>query len=219
MTTDMRHQNEENELDRDIGKVRPNWARLGQEEPPDLLDQAVLHRARRELESPGIAGRKSWVFRWPGAFATAAVVLLALTVVLEQEQQAPTAVLEKADGFRIDPDGPAAGKQAHRNEAVPEESVTRESLADKTPAAKAGREARSKPLRLESASIQAADEQDSAGIASGPGKSTDEILAADAWIDQLLQLKKTHQDEKLAEELSRFRAIYPDYPLPSELED
>lgn len=219
MTTDTRHQNEENELDRDIGKVSSNWARLGKEEPPDLLDQVVLNRAKRALESPGRAGRKPWVLRWPGAFATAAVVLLALTVVLEQEQQAPAPVLKKADGFRIDPDGSAAGKEANRKEAVPEESVTHESLADKTPAAKAGSEARSSPLRLESASIQAAAEQDSAGIASGLEKSTDEIPAADAWIDQLIQLKKTHQDEKLAKELTRFRAIYPDYPLPSELDD
>jgi hypothetical protein len=219
MTTDTRHQNEENELDRDIGKVSSNWARLGKEEPPDLLDQAVLNRAQRALESPGRAGRKPWVFGWPGAFATAAVVLMAFTVVLEQEQQAPAPVLKKADEFRIEADGAAAGKQANRSGAVPEESVTRESLADKTPAAKAVSEARSNPLRLESASTQAATEQDSAGLASELEKSTDEIPVADAWIAQLLQLKKTHQDEKLAEELTRFRASYPDYPLPSELDD
>ncbi len=219
MTTDTRHQNEDNELDRDIGKVSSNWARLGKEDPPDLLDRAVLNRAKRELESPGIAGRKPWVFRWPGAFATAAVVLLALTLVLEQEQHAPTPVLKKVDGFGIDLDGSAARKKANLNEAAPEESVIHESQPDETPAAKAGSEARLNPLRLESASIRAVAEQDSAGIASGPGKSVDEVPAADAWIDQLLQLKKTHQDQALAEELTRFRAIYPDYPLPPELDD
>jgi hypothetical protein len=148
------------------------------------------------------------------------VVLLALTVVLEQEQQAPAPVLKKADDFRIDPDGPAAaGHRAYRSEAAPEASVTREIPADQTPADKAGGEARLNPRLLESASMRATAAQDSAGIASGPGKATDKIPAADAWIDQLLQLKKTHQDERLAEELTRFRAVYPDYPLPPELDD
>jgi hypothetical protein len=185
MTTDPRHQKDENALDQEIAPVRSTWASLEQEEPPVLLDQAVINRARRELEDQGKAGPKRISIKWLGAFATAAVVILALTVVLEQEQHAPVPAAEQADGLRLDSDGPAAGK----------------------------REAR---VNAETAAVA---EKSSAGALAGAEESPDEIPEANAWIEQLLELKKAHQVEKLAGELARFRAAYPDYPLPSDLED
>jgi len=214
MTTDPRHQKEENELDREIGQVRSTWAGLEKEEPPHLLDQAVLNRAQRELGSPGTAGRKRWALGWPGAFATAAVVLLALTIVIEQQQQAPAPVAEEADGFKIDRDGPFTSKKEKPPEAAADRATAQENLAEKT-----RNETRTKPLLMDSASTRAAAEQSDAGIPAVLAKSQGELPAVEAWIEQLLQLKKDHQDEQLAEELSRFRAAYPDYPLPNELDD
>jgi len=185
MTTDTRHQKDENALDQEIAPIRSTWASLEQEEPPGLLDQAVINRARRELEDQGKAGPKRRSIKWLGAFATAAVVVLALTVVFEQEQHAPVPAAAVVDGLRLDRDGPAVGK----------------------------REAR---VNVESAAIA---EKSSAGAMTEAEESPDEIPEANAWIEQLLELKKTSQAEQLALELARFRAAYPDYPLPPELDD
>jgi hypothetical protein len=46
-----------------------------------------------------------------------------------------------------------------------------------------------------------------------------EIPEAEAWIERLMLLLETRQDEKLVSELAAFREAFPDYPLPPELED
>lgn len=80
--------------------------------------------------------------KWLGAFATAAVVVLALTVALEQERQAPVPVAEEADGLRIDRDDSAAASNELRVEST---AAAREKLpqaasqeqTDRLPAAEA----------------------------------------------------------------------------------
>jgi hypothetical protein len=193
MTTDPRHQKDESALDQEIAPFRSTWTSLEQEEPPGLLDQAVINRARRELKDQGKAGPKRISIKWLGAFATAAVIVLALTIVLEQEQHAPVPAAEEADGLRLDSDGPTAGKREARVSAMPAKDMAKETTA--------------------------VAEMKSAAALTVAEESPDETREAAAWIEQLLELKKTHQAEKLAGELARFRAAYPDYPLPPDLED
>ena len=58
-------------IDPDLGAVQSAWSELEQCEPPDLLDQAVLNAARRQLER----SRRRRSMGWLGAFATAATWL------------------------------------------------------------------------------------------------------------------------------------------------
>ncbi len=73
----------EQELDAaDLAMIQAAWSDLESVEPPELLDQAVLNAARREL-----AVRRGKSLRWIGAFATASVVVLALTIVVQQNRE------------------------------------------------------------------------------------------------------------------------------------
>jgi hypothetical protein len=68
------------ELERDLQSIRDGLASQGYEEPPAMLDQAVLNAARRDLEA-----KKRRPLRWVGTFATAAVLVLTLTIVVQQD--------------------------------------------------------------------------------------------------------------------------------------
>ena len=56
------------------------WDRLPDPEPPHLVDQAVLNRARTAVEAPHSS--RPWSFGWPHALTTAAVIVLAITLVM-----------------------------------------------------------------------------------------------------------------------------------------
>lgn len=67
--------------DADLAEIQQAYYGLEAIEPPELLDQAILNAARREL-----ATRRRKPLRWIGAFATATVVVLALTIVIQQDR-------------------------------------------------------------------------------------------------------------------------------------
>jgi len=71
-------------LERDLQSIREVLDEQVDTEPPSMIDQAVLNAAKRELD---INKRRSR--RWIGAFATATVVVLAVTLVIQQEQLPP----------------------------------------------------------------------------------------------------------------------------------
>jgi len=91
--------NSDSDLEQELEKLRSAWPELEAAEPPRLVDQAIMNMARRELPPQG-SGRRP--LRWLSAFATAAVVVLALTIVIQQDEQALAPVLEEQDGFRLD---------------------------------------------------------------------------------------------------------------------
>lgn len=74
--------NQEPDWKQDLDDIQTEYSRLDATDPPDLLDQAVLNTARRELS----AGRRR-PLRWIGAFATASVIILALTIVIQQDKE------------------------------------------------------------------------------------------------------------------------------------
>jgi hypothetical protein len=190
MTSDPRDQQSGPEFEQDLEAVRSAWSGLEQTNPPELLNQAVLNTARREL----VARRRSRPLRWLGAFATATIVVLALTVVIEQDEQQTTPALKKSNGFMLDQAAPVASKQEAKRRAA----VSAVPASD--------------------AAVMAVAEEMSDSPAE-PAKMTDRIPAADAWIERLLLLRETRQDEKLVQELAAFRDAYPDYALPPELQD
>ena len=84
----MSNQQQDPGRDPDLGKAAEAlgaaWTKLEQTEPPDMLDQAILNAARRDLEQRTRRVRR----RWLGALTTAAVVVLALAITVQQDQLA-----------------------------------------------------------------------------------------------------------------------------------
>jgi len=220
MTSDPRDQQSGPEFEQDLEVVRSAWSGLEQTDPPELLNQAVLNKARRELG----ARRKSRPLRWLGGFAAATVIVLALTIVIQQDQQQTTPVLKKTNGFKLDQTDPAASKSKVERDDF-EEAVRREQadrqlspMSSEETESRMKRSAAAPPVPANDAAVMAVAEEMSDSLAE-PEKGTDGIPEADAWIERLLFLRETQQDEKLIQELAAFREAYPDYALPTELQD
>ena len=220
MTSDPRDQQSGPEFEQDLKAVRSAWSGLEQTDPPELLNQAVLNTARRELNTR----RRSRPLRWLGGFATATVIVLALTIVIQQEEQQTTPSLKKTNGFKLDQTDPAASKSEVDRDDF--EETARREQADRqlSPMSSEDAEFRMKrsvaapPVPASDAAVMAVAEEMSDSLAE-PEKAAHRIPAADAWIERLLLLRETQQDEKLIQELAAFREAYPDYVLPPELHD
>ena len=81
------HNNGENDrsLNETLGKLGQSYAKLGQDEPPELVDMAILNSAHRALEK-----KPHWMkFGWLHGLTTAAVFVLALSVVIHQRESQP----------------------------------------------------------------------------------------------------------------------------------
>jgi hypothetical protein len=81
------HNNGENDksLIEDIDKLGRSYAGLEQDEPPELLDRAILNSAHRALEK-----KSRWMkFSWVHGLTTAAVFVLALSLIINQREQSP----------------------------------------------------------------------------------------------------------------------------------
>ena len=66
------------QLDKDLQQLEQIYGSLEHEEPPAMLDQAILNKARSASESHPI---RPWNFGWMHATATAAVLVIGLTSV------------------------------------------------------------------------------------------------------------------------------------------
>lgn len=188
------------DLRADLETVAAAWSALTQAQPPDLLDQAVLNAARRALADPPRSARRplGWPLGWPtrllGALATAAVVVLAVNVVLEQSREAPMPPPPASDAY-----------EAVRSPTAPKLEATDEDAARAVSA-----EARS--AQQSAPAPAAAMEQDLAEPAREASPARPE-----AWIERLRELKTGGDSEAFQRELAAFRATYPAYPLPPEL--
>jgi len=220
MTSDPHDQQSGPEFEHDLEAVRSAWSGLEQTDPPELLDQAVLNTARRELG----ARRKRRPLNWMGAFATAAIVVLALTIVIQQDEQQTTPTLKKTNGFKLDQAAPAASRSEADLNDLEEKSGHEPAARQLTPQREEKTGLRMKksvaaPVTpAADAAVMAVAEEMSDSPAE-PAKDADRIPEADAWIGRLLHLRQTRQDEKLVQELAAFRNAYPDYVLPPELQD
>ena len=190
MTSDPRDQQSGPEFEQDLETVSAAWSGLEQTEPPELLNQAVLNTARRERD----ARRRSRPLRWLGGFATATVIVLALTIVIQQDEQQSTPTLNKTDGFMLEQAAPKAS----------ELRMKRSVAAPPVPAS----DTAALPVAKEMSDSLAEPEEAAGGNPE-----------AEAWIERLLLLRSTQQDEKLVQELAAFRKAFPDYSLPPELQD
>lgn len=207
MSSDRRRPGPERDLDLDT--LQAAWPRLASAEPPAMLDQRVLNAARRAVAP------KPRRWRWIGAFATAGVVVLAVSVALLQEWQ-PAAPAPVVEGLELRREYAPSAADAPMQSAAEAENLAvgaaREDAVEADAAPKAATEsgltdaiAPRRAMDRAAPALQAEQE---------PGRSPTE------WIERLLQLRAGagKEDEAFRRELEAFRAAYPDYPLPPELE-
>jgi len=237
MTSEPRDQKQDAEFEQNLESVSAAWNELEKAEPPDLLDQAVLNTAQRELET----GRKRRSLRWAGALATASIVVIALGIVVQQEPGAPAPPSGPVNGIKLDHDSmspekkespgniareneiqPQLKKQRMEQTAPPGEFRPKRSAA---PASEATLAPAASPVSsatlsssLEEAREEALGETDS--LADAPDdflQSPEPAPDPETWIERMLALKVSKQDEILQKELAKFRLAYPEYPLPADL--
>ena len=82
------HNNGENDksLNEGMEQLDKAYAQLPDDQPPELLDQAILNSAHRAVEK-----KPHWMqFGWLHGLTTAAVVVLALSLVFNQREQVPS---------------------------------------------------------------------------------------------------------------------------------
>ena len=80
------HNNGENDksLNQGLDKLSREYGLLEQDEPPELLDQAILNSAHRAVEK-----KPHWMkFSWLQGLTTAAVFVLAFSIILNQREPA-----------------------------------------------------------------------------------------------------------------------------------
>lgn len=228
MTNEPRKPSDDAQLEQELAGLRAEWDRAARAEPPDLIDQAVLNAARRDLER----GRRKLPMRWLGGFATAAVVVVALTLVVQQDpDQTASAPVPESKQLERGVSGEKAGPS-------PESSL----LQAPPPPAETGamaREARRDATRSKAARDNAIAEKAEEDSAPGPESPAPAAAAAadmpeaeafaaevleeavprdpERWIEELLQLRAEGATDALEAGLAAFRSAYPDYPLPDEL--
>jgi len=78
---------ENRQLDKDLDEIGRVYSQAGREEPPELLDLAIRNSAHRAVEKQP----RQMKFGWLHGLTTAAVFVLALSVVIHQRENRPAA--------------------------------------------------------------------------------------------------------------------------------
>lgn len=71
-------------FEQDLQQVEAAYRQSAQDEPPALLDQAILNKAKRAIDKPAA---RPWSFGWIHATATTVLLVLGLTLVNQQRDQ------------------------------------------------------------------------------------------------------------------------------------
>ncbi|NND45168.1 MAG: hypothetical protein HKN58_07575 [Xanthomonadales bacterium] len=108
----------------DLEALQRRYRSEATEEPPELLDQAVLNRARREVER---RATRPWNFGWMHATASVALVVLGLALILELRESAE---LAKDHGAAIEARDPRADAQSVRETDAGAEATFRQRKAE-----------------------------------------------------------------------------------------
>lgn len=205
MTADRREKTSKATLDNDIEEIRSVLSAGESPEPPDLLDQAVLNSARRAIEENNRPRRFS--LRWLGVFATASVVVLALGIVVQQEQESTPEGTSEVDHAKLKKEAPAREQKMAVDKQLLMEIEGRDAAA----------RSRAAPMAAPPAARFSATEL--VDQAADAEEELADVKSPEEWISHLLWLQSTDQQTLLSEELTAFRAAYPDHSLPPELSD
>jgi hypothetical protein len=212
MTNHKRDNGDRDTLDKDLETVRSAWSAMSREEPPELVDQAVLNRARRAVES--VRRRPT---RWMGAFATATVILLAVTLYVLQQPSLPPPVPTGPDGLKLER---AGDELREKNGSARAEEQKLRSKNVTTAPQRTIRSPQAMPAPKSALPVAEEAETAAESTADSPALNREAFSDApdpEAWIERLLALRAAGKQEELQTELTAFREAFPDYPLPPEL--
>ena len=193
--------------EQDLESVHSALPGLKSVEPPDLLDQAVLNTARRELA----ASRRKlmrWPMRWVGAFATAAVVVLALSIVVQQDPKTPDP--RSGNGIKLDAASPAA---VDKEKAIGASAMPESRLASpQSPAVMSSEE----PPEMEQQAVERKRQKDAASNIA-PAPPTEADYAPKKAMQQVSEESgyRTADDFDLAEGRAQFEDESLDMPATS----
>ncbi|MFC1739960.1 hypothetical protein ACFL0N_00600 [Pseudomonadota bacterium] len=207
MNADFPDKTTDRTLESDLEEIRSVLADPDSADPPNLLDTAVLNTARRELAANSQAWSRRFSLRWLGAFATASVMILALGLIVQQEQE--SGPLPNGGTHDATLENDAAPRAVE--EVAQKRSLMKKADRDEANISRVAPMAASAPPSADFAVRESADEP------AQIKEEADAVASPEEWVGQMLQLKLSDQHARLAEELAAFRATYPDYPLPPEL--
>ena len=218
-------------LNDDIEKLDQAYQQLSSEEPPELLDHAILSSAHRAVEK-----NDHWLdFGWIHGLTTAVVVVLAVSIILTQRQPVDLDEngLSPADvrslGQTRKAESEMSGKM--REQRVDDLRANKSMLAEDALLEEKIMRANA-PVEVMAASPAVAEFADEP-VASGAGeieidavkKDADKITVArsslsaeDVQLQAILMLKQAG-DDSWKTELKIFIENHPDYPIPEELKN
>jgi hypothetical protein len=81
--------NEKSNLSAQLTELQTHYDGLACEEPPKLIDQAVLNLAKRELETQ--QARRKKTVSWISALSTVSLLVITLSMVMQQQPGSPPA--------------------------------------------------------------------------------------------------------------------------------
>ena len=198
------------------------------EEPPMALDSAILTQARKVVEKRSLWRRTSWLV----PLTTVALTVLTVSVVIQMKQEhpeiiAPVPHLQTEGGVKDD-------RQQVRSLKDKEEAEKRAATSAPSPAMEMKSEPAEKemapartlmiqPKKREAVGASQFRSRDKLSETDSAAPSQAEVLKSqvvpdpETWIKKIRQLLKQDKKDEATEELKAFRAAYPDYKLPDDL--
>ncbi len=231
--------NDRDPVQNDLDKLAAGaYARLPSDEPPELLDLAILNSAHR-----AISKRPGWVqFGWLHGLTTTAVVVLTLSVIMLQQPTQTPGGIELHDDEAVILDQVQAGREnaasepvtvsAHASDEPVKQQKARKDAKRQRPSVRAPSD-RSQILEkrgfeesafvdegiLESKPPVASVEADLSATTAATGSTVEFTFTraeAQQMVAEILKLKQAGNDA-WETELQKFINVYPNYPLPEEL--
>jgi hypothetical protein len=209
---------DKDKLEQDLDALQRKYRAAARDEPPAMLDQAVLNRARRAAEQHTI---RPWSFSWMHATATAALLVLGLTLVLQLREttQAPETLPEEMlDHIEV----PA--EAADQDAGMDQESDPRRSqiaafeTIQERQKSEALREVREEVLEPPPAA-PAASVNKMTALPERQGQDSALAGHPDEWLNHILELKRSGDEVAWRAELEAFVRTFPEHPLPRELSE
>ena len=216
------------------GNISKLYKKTRIEEPPMALDSAILTEARKAVEK-----RKSlWHrVRWMVPLTSFALAMLTATLFIQMKQEHPE-IIAPVPHLQIE-GGVKDDRQQVRSLKDKKEAEKRAATSAPSPAM----EMKSEPAKKETApatslnaqpkkmmkqkqeptgasqfrSREAISEADSAAPPQAKDLKGQTALTPDVWIEKIRKLLKQGKKDEATEELKAFRAAYPDYKLPDDL--
>jgi len=208
--------------DHTFDEVTSAFHEASTEQPPELVDLAVLNRARAAVE-----GRHAWFWnmRWVHGLTTVGVIALAVTLIHEyRESTAPPAgALEPPALRKQAPAEMLRDRRADKDEpGTVQDALERQpSAAAKLAEPAAGAQAFGETRATAPAAPAPAQRELEAPVTEEKATSEQNGLSEDpeAWLARIRALRQAGDEEAARKSLAKFRKAWPDYPLPEDLRE